>query len=142
MVLWSQDVLYGGPFNAGYPGWEEFFNIGAHPGEPVSLPTPLVALHTPLVIAGVAGAVPMAVALSEADPDAARLALGLFAIALMNLRVVPAVSPLYDVVWSLRFMLPAMVAMFVLLAAICVMAARTLSRWHKALTAGSRSCRS
>ena len=134
MVLWSQDVLYGGPFNAGYPGWEEFFSTDRIPGNLSLYPRLLVAVHTPLAIAGLAGAVPLAIALSPDDPGAARLTLGLVAIVLMNFALyLPYLS--YDHVWSLRFMLPAIVALFVLLAAISIVAARAVSRWHKALAA-------
>jgi hypothetical protein len=117
LVLWSQDVLYGSPFESGYVGAADFFRLERIPINARFYPSLLLDLYTPAVFAGVL-MVPIALRRARRSAEsfrAAVIAVAAVAIVLVNYALyLPYLT--FDG-WSwLRFMLPAMTMIFVLFA--------------------------
>jgi hypothetical protein len=125
-VLWTQAVMYGHPLEPGYPGWEAFYRVAHLPANAVNYPRFLFAIHTPLVLLGLA--TPLLLSRTWQDrPGAMRSARSAVTLALLTFAIYLPYLP-FDDPHSLRFMLPAVTALFVLLAAGTVVAARGLLR--------------
>ena len=137
LVLWSNTVFYGGPLEAGYKGSAEFFKW-AHVVPNLTLyPTWLFEVHSVAALAGLA-IVPVALWQARSSPEAhARMVTAVSAVALVALNLALIVPYLTFAQWTyLRFVLPAMAALFVLLAALVTSVARALARgrWTRVLT--------
>jgi hypothetical protein len=117
IVLWSQAALYGGALTPGYPGYETFFSLARVPANALLYPGMIAGVHTPLIFAGLA-LLPWALLhLRRADSDwtAAAVAVAAAAIAAINYGLyLPYLS--YTTWDSLRFVLPALIALFILFA--------------------------
>lgn len=136
LVLWSNTVLYGGPLEAGYKGAAEFFRW-AHVGPNLRLyPSWIVEVHSWAAFTGLA-VLPAALWKARASAlsqSAATVALAAAAMATLNLALI--LPYLNFAQWTyLRFLLPAMTALFVLLGGAVVWAARWLSGWARPLAA-------
>lgn len=138
VVAWSQTVLYGGPLVPGYVEWQGFFRA-AHIAPNIEMyPRLLMHLHTPLVFAGLAGVLLVRRRGDVAvDRRAGALALSAAAVLVVNAAVYLPYLSLDD--WPfLRFLLPGLVALFILFAAVIVRLADWLaarSRWLVPLAA-------
>jgi hypothetical protein len=129
LVLWSNALFFGGPFEAGYKGAEEFFKW-EHVAPNLRLyPSWLVEVHSGWAFAGLA-AIPMAMAKGARTVDGRRsivVAISALGIVLINLAVI--VPYLVFNQWSyLRFVLPAIAALFLLFSAALVWFAREAGR--------------
>lgn len=119
LVLWSQAVLYGGPLNSGYPAsLDYFFQLDRIPYNARFYPAQFVALHTALPFAGLLLA-PLLARGWRRDRTSYRAALIVWtAVGVMAINLTLYLAYLSFNDWqSLRFMLPAMLALFVLFAA-------------------------
>jgi 4-amino-4-deoxy-L-arabinose transferase-like glycosyltransferase len=137
LVLWSNTVFYGGPLEAGYKGAAEFFkwehvlpNLALYPGW-------LFEVHSPVAVAGLL-MLPVALWRARSAPeDRARMVVAVSAVALVALNLLLIVPYLVFAQWTyLRFVLPAMAALFILLSALVVWVAAGLAhgRWTRWLT--------
>ena len=137
LVLWSNTVFYGGPFEAGYKGSAEFFKWEHVVPNLKLYPTWLFEVHSVAALAGLA-IVPAAVWRARSSPEAhAGMVTAVSAVALVALNLALIVPYLTFTQWTyLRFVLPAMAALFVLLAALVSSAAGALARgrWTRLLT--------
>jgi hypothetical protein len=125
-VLWTQAVMYGHSLEPGYPGWEAFYRLDHVPANAGNYPRFLFAIHTPLVLVGLA--TPHLLSRTGRDcGNAVHDAWSAAAVALLTFALYLPYLPADDP-HDLRFMLPAVTALFVLLAAGTVVAARVLSR--------------
>jgi 4-amino-4-deoxy-L-arabinose transferase-like glycosyltransferase len=124
-VLWTQAAMYGHPLEPGYPGWEAFYRLAHIPANIRNYPRFLFAVHTPLVLLGLAS--PLLIATAGAWPGAGHVAWSGVALTLLTFALYLPYLP-YDDPHSLRFTLPAVSALFVLLAVGTVVAARGLAR--------------
>jgi hypothetical protein len=126
LVLWSNTMLFGGPLEAGYKGAAGFFRWEHVWPNLVRYPSWLIDVHSVVAMAGFA-AVPLALWRRSAEGrHAAAVALSATAFVVLNLAII--VPYLNFEQWTyLRFVLPAMVALFVLLAALAVWTAEWLA---------------
>lgn len=124
-VLWTQAMMYGHPLEPGYPGWEAFYRLAHIPANIRNYPRFLFAVHTPLVLLGLASPLLLA-RTASGRPGASHVAWSGAALTLLTFALYLPYLP-FDDPHSLRFMLPAVTALFVLLAAGTVVAARVLS---------------
>lgn len=137
LVLWSNTAFYGGPFEAGYKGAAEFFTWAHVVPNLERYPSWLLQVHSPLALFGL---VLLPVVLwrarrSPVDTQAAVIAVSAAALVVVNLLLI--VPYLVFEQWTyLRFVLPGMVALFVLLAALVVSSARAAwqGRWTRWLS--------
>lgn len=132
LVLWSNAVFFGSPLDAGYKGSAEFFRWAHVRPNLDRYPAWLLQVHSWGAFVGLAAPVLAFVAPSARACRGARVvALSALAFVLANLALI--VPYLVFEQWSyLRFVLPGMVALFVLLAAAIAWTARTLwerGRW-------------
>lgn len=133
MLLWSQRVLYGGYLTPGYVGFESFFRIENIKQNLALYPRQLLTIHTPLIFTGLVSAVFLIARRTRETmaPQSRRLVVGLISIAILNyVSYLPYMT--YDEIAFVRFMLPALLALMVLLAAVTVQVARHVSprtRW-------------
>jgi hypothetical protein len=118
IVVWSQALLYGNPLAPGYVGWEAFYQLD-HIRPNVRIYRQLLAMtHTLLPLAGLA-TVPI-VFLDKPRaflPQARIIALSAAAIVLTTLALYLPYLP-FDNWPFLRFLLPGLVALFVLFASL------------------------
>ena len=118
MILWAQAVLYGHPLRPGYAGSAEFFTFTVEriTGNLRTWATLLTRVHSPAVFAGLV-TVPLFLFRRHDTPETRRSAVvawsALGLIAVNYALYLPFFSPLDDVT-ALRYMLPAMTALFVL----------------------------
>lgn len=118
LLLWTQAVLYGSPFASGYPGADTFFRLERVPVNAQNYATMLVDLHGWLSLAGL-GFVPFAFAQRPREVGGLRpwvLAVTAVGILLANYAVLLPYLTFEGWFW-LRFLLPGMLALFVLLSA-------------------------
>ncbi len=118
VVAWSQAVLYGGPFVPGYVEWQNFYRVEHVASNLRMYPRLLIDLHSPLIFGGALALVP--IWRRTADPAIARRrrAIGLSAVAFIVVNVANYLPYLSLDHWPfLRFLLPAVTALFVLVAA-------------------------
>ena len=121
LVVWTQWVLYGGPFVPGYVEWQGFFRV-AHVAPNLELyPRLIMNLHTPLLLLGVLGV------LVKPSP----VGWSAFGVLVLNLAIYLPYLSLDD--WPfLRFLLPGLTALFMLFSALVVGIGEwlaTRSRW-------------
>jgi hypothetical protein len=119
LVMWSQAVLYGGPFTSGYPAsLDFFFQTDRIPYNARFYPRQFVALHTALPFAGVLVA-PLLTRGWRRDATRTRAALIVWtAVSVIAINMALYLAYLTFTNWqTLRFMLPAMLALFLLFAA-------------------------
>jgi hypothetical protein len=119
MVWWSQAVLYGHPFQSEYEATVDyFFSVDRIPANAVLYPRLLVALHSWLIVGAV---VTVPLAIRHARRDAARYEGAVVALTAVGLIAVNYPLHLayltYEGWYWLRFLLPALLAIFVLFAA-------------------------
>ncbi len=120
ILMWSQAVLYGGPLNSGYPAsLAYFFSVDRIPQNARLYPILFSRLHTALPALGLL-AVPLVLKRARTIAGGDRKPLVVFtavAIILVNYLLYLAYLTFED--WqSLRFVLPAMFALFVLFAGV------------------------
>jgi hypothetical protein len=136
LVLWSNTLLYGGPLEAGYKGAAEFWRW-AHVGPNLErYPAWLFQVHSKAALLGLA-ALPLAFVERIAGDRRQRVVVAVSAVALVLVSLATILPYLNFEQWTyLRFVLPAMAALFVLLGALIVWLARLLagSRWTPWLT--------
>jgi MFS family permease len=136
LVMWSNTMLFGGPLEPGYKGAAEFWRWG-HVGPNLQrYPGWLFQIHSRAALLGLA-AVPLAFVdrLVAGRRRAIVFAISGLAIVVVNFAsILPYLN--FEQWTYLRFVLPAMAALFVLLGALIVWLARLLrrSRWTMALT--------
>jgi hypothetical protein len=118
LVLWSQAVLYGGALVSGYPAsLDYFFSVDRIPQNAPLYPALFTQLHTALPALGLL-ALPLVVKRSHGDGKRARLvAFTAAGIIVVNYALYLAYLT-FDHWLYLRFMLPAMLGLFVLFAAV------------------------
>jgi len=119
LVLWSQAMLYGSPMQSGYRApLEYFFNTARIPHNARFYPTLLLDLHSAVAFAGLLF-VPLALRRARLGPSHYRAAVvtaGAVGFVAVNYALfLPYLS--HEGPQWLRFMLPAMLALFLLLAA-------------------------
>ena len=127
IVGWSQRELYGGVFTPGYPGAEVFFRREHIPLNLKTYPKNLMAVHTPIVFAGLVWALAF-LATRRLSGEPARVAGALCALVVVNYTLYLPYLPYNDIAY-LRFVLPALAAMFILLAGACAWMARSV--WQR-----------
>jgi hypothetical protein len=118
ILLWSQDVLYGSPFSTGYRAADTFFRMDRIPMNAAHYPRMLIELYGWPVLAGLA-LVPFAFQLRRRDRSPATPAIVVIAAAavvLVNYAVLLPYLTFQGWYW-LRFLLPALLSLFILLAA-------------------------
>jgi hypothetical protein len=130
LVVWSQAVLYGSPFTPGYVEWESFFSadrIGPNSRMYLRL---LAAAHTVLPLAGLAMTPLVMLSRDGMFSSKARVvASSATAIVLANFVLyLPYLS--FDRWPFLRFLLPGLVALFVLFGSLVALVTRRL--WRRA----------
>jgi hypothetical protein len=132
LLAWSQLVLYGSALKSGYPGFENFFSRDRIAINAEVLVRNLATLHSPFVFLGLAAVVPLYFTRAERDRRSLVVVVALMLIALINYALyLPYLT--FDDVWSTRFLLPAQVALFVLLAAAVNDAVIAVSRLARVL---------
>jgi hypothetical protein len=133
LVLWSQAELYGHPLQNGYRvPMDYFFNLGRVPYNAGLYPRMLAELHSWVAFAGLLW-VPFAVRGMRSSREAyARGLLTLSAVAMIIVNYALFLPYLTYVGWFwLRFLLPALLALFLLLAAaVDHLRLRLQPRWH------------
>lgn len=118
LVLWSQALLFGGPFESGYfEGLSWMFAVEHVPKNLVLIPTFLTMLHGKGVFVGLLTPVLLAWRpnVTTGLPQARMVAWSALAIALVTFLTYLPYFPYQDPVF-VRFQLPAITAMFVLMA--------------------------
>ena len=133
MVLWSQAVLYGGALNSGYPAsLDFFFNTERIPFNARIYPLMFARLHTWLPMIGVA-MLPVAIVRARRRAGSrvsVVVAIGAAGIIAINDALYLAYLSFED--WqSLRFLLPAMLALFVLFAAVLAEIGGVIARYRR-----------
>lgn len=132
LVAWSQLLLYGSPLKTGYIGFEGFFSrdrIGVNAEVYVRN---LVALYSPFVFLGLAASVPLYFTRDERSRRPFVVMVALIVMIVINYALyLPYMT--YDDIWSTRFLLPAQVALFILLAATTRDAIVAVSRLSRVL---------
>lgn len=117
MVLWSQAVQYGNPFTPGYSEFGTFFSAERVVANLAFYPRLLIDQHTWLVLAGMA-MVPFALGRARRSADGMRpavISLAALGVILINYALyLPYLS--FEGWWWLRFMLPALLSLFILFA--------------------------
>jgi hypothetical protein len=132
LLLWSQSVLYGGPLKTGYPGFENYFSRERIALNAEVYVRNLSTLHSPFLFLGLLAAIPLYFTRDERSRDRLSVMIGLIAIVVINYALyLPYMT--YDDIWSTRFLLPAQVALFVLLATAAADAAVAVSRLARVL---------
>lgn len=133
LVFWSQAVLYGSALQSGYRvPLTDFFNTERIPVNARLYPAMLWQLHSGIAFLGLVF-VPVAVMrarLGERQRHAAIVACGAAGMIAINYALYLAYLTYEGWLW-LRFMLPAMLALFVLLAALLEELRRTFSHWRR-----------
>ena len=123
MVLWSHDALYLSPFTPGYPGPGTYFSWDNFPINLGMYPRLLVIEHSPAILLGLAAA-PWWQRLArprDPDPDRERGRIVGAAVTLAGLNLAAYLLYLpYDNWGYLRFMAPALFALFTLFGAAVV----------------------
>ena len=109
LVAWSQAVLYGHPLEPGYPGWEEFYRTAHVSANVANYSRFLFAVHTPLMVAGLATPLLRQGVRLDDVPTSRRAAWSAVTFAVVAFAVYLPYTP-YDDPHYLRFMLPAVVA--------------------------------
>lgn len=137
MVVWSQTALYGTPFRPGYVGGSDFYRLEYIVPSLTLYPRLLMFVHTPLLFTGLIACAALVIPRVRArlDQGAPAVALTATAFVVMNYALYLPYLPLDDV-FSVRYVLPAMMALCVLLAGFTIHAARALravSPWLAAL---------
>lgn len=127
MVMWTQAVLYGGPFTPGYVEWETFYRVEHIAANLRLYPRLLSQMHTLVPAAGFLLALAAWTGRPRGLAPSARLvARSAGAMALVNLALLLPYLALDH--WSyLRFLLPGLAAMFVLFAGGLVLTARAVA---------------
>ncbi|MCC6990670.1 MAG: glycosyltransferase family 39 protein [Acidobacteria bacterium] len=118
LVMWTQTALYGGPFQTGYiGGWDWMFASAHIPKNLVLIPGFLMLLHSPAIFLGLLAPLLLALAPRRDDvhPQARLVAWSALAFAVVNLLIYLPYWPYEDPAF-VRFQLPALAALFVLLA--------------------------
>jgi hypothetical protein len=137
VVLWSNALFYGGPFEAGYKASEVFFQW-AHVAPNLSLyPSWLIEVHSAGAFAGLI-AVPMAMAKGARTVDGRRsivVAMSALAIIVVNVALIVLYLPPNQWI-ALRFVLPAVAALFLLLSAAVVWIAQWAAQIWRPLAIG------
>lgn len=121
----SQRELYGGFFRPGYESFSFYFQRAHVPLNLVAYPKDLANAHTPVLFLG------LICSFVLFRPGRAPLAAALCALVVANIALYLPYSP-YTGIWFLRFVLPALVALLVLLAGVSVWLAEVAaqqSRW-------------
>lgn len=123
IVLWSQAVLYGSPFESPYPGWQQFFSRAHIPSNLRTYPRLLAETHTLLPLAGLL-VVPAALFSRRVLSRPARvIALSAGAILVVNIALYLPYLP-YDHWPFLRFLLPGLAALFIAFAGVVAFVTR------------------
>jgi hypothetical protein len=127
LVMWSQAVLYGDPLTPGYPGWQALFSRAYITTNLQLYPRLFAASHSYLPLVGLI-ALPMAWGkASTAEGRRFRtVAISAVAMMLVNVAVYLPYAP-YDQWPFLRFLLPGIAALFVLLGGVLALATRALA---------------
>jgi hypothetical protein len=128
LVLWSNAMLFGGALEAGYKGAADFFRW-AHIGPNLErYPAWLFQVHSKASLLGLA-AVPVAFVRSIVPERRAAVVVALSGAALAAVNLAFMLPYLNFEQWTyLRFVLPGMVALFVLLGGLIEWLARSLAR--------------
>ena len=123
LLAWSQWALFGHPLSVGYPGAEAFYQVAHIAQNLVIYPRLLLAEHGPWLFFGLL--LPLVWCIVEPRPprEASRAAWSAVAVAALTVAIYLPYLP-YDNRLFLRFMLPALVALFCLLSATVVLLAR------------------
>jgi len=118
LVLWSQAVLYGSPFKLGYSSVNTFFSLDRVANNLVAYPRWLGDLHTWLPLVGLVSGPALVWRLPRRSsrPSPRAIALVAVAIILINYALYLPYTTFQGWGW-LRFLLPALLALFVLAAA-------------------------
>jgi hypothetical protein len=132
VIAWSQAVLYGGPTEPGYPGWQAFYRLSHVWPNLLTYPRMIASVHSPLVYVGliVAPFLWPIVGRGARSPEDV-VAWSAIGMASLSFGVYLPYLP-YDDLEFLRFFIPSLAAVFVLLAATVTEIARRLfvrSRW-------------
>jgi hypothetical protein len=118
ILMWTQNVLYGSPFKTGYVAADTFFRLERIPANIVHYPRLLIDLYGWLVLSGLA-LVPFAFRLppsNDSDVPPWVVVFGAVGILLANYAVLLPYLTFEGWYW-LRFLLPGLLALFVLFAA-------------------------
>ncbi len=115
-VAWIQNAMYGSPFSTGYGGMQALFSSGRVAANLERYPAWLVETHTPIV------------ALALAAPIVVRRKREALLLLLFALGVLAAYLPyvVFEEWWYLRFLLPGLPVLFVLLGCVAAWGASRL----------------
>lgn len=134
LVLWSQAVLYGHPLTPGYGGYAAFFSLERVGVNAAVYPALLVSLHTALPLAGFAMIVLAWRLRSRGVLPPRSLAIALTAFGFVAVNYALFLPYLTYTGWdTLRFVLPGLVALFVLFAALLDRVRASLARRSRVL---------
>lgn len=133
IVGWSQHELYGGFFKPGYPGYEVFFRRDHILPNLTGYPRNLMTVHTPVIFLGLICAFVFVLRRSD-HREPARVAGALCGIAFLNYALYLPYLPFYGDIAYLRFVLPALSALLLLLAGITAWLAEAAWRQWRLLT--------
>jgi hypothetical protein len=132
VLAWSQAELYGSPFRPGYVTAETYFSVANIRHNAAHYPRILIVLHTPLVLLGLAATALLLWPRVRATLDLRAQAVVISATAFVAITYALYLPYMqFQDLLSLRFMLPAMVALFILLAGVLArlsLAVRSRSR--------------
>ncbi len=134
VVAWSQNELYGSPFRTGYLTPQTYFQVANIWLNAEFYPRLLMTVHTPLLLLAWPAAVVLWRSPANQAVDIRARAVMLSAsgfIALTYLLYLPYTQ--YDTLFSLRFMLPAIVALFILFAGVLTRAAAAVKSRSRVL---------
>jgi hypothetical protein len=134
LLAWSQAVLYGGALTPGYPAFDSFFSADRIAPNARVYIGHLAAAHSFFFFIGLVVAIPLYFTRGTRDAVALRTLVALVAIALLNFALYLPYTT-YMGISYIRFMLPAHVAMVVLLAATLSDAAVAAAKLWKPLAA-------
>jgi len=137
LVMWTQYLLYGGLFAPSYrSAWDWMFSTSYIPRNLELAPGFLTALHSRVAFAGLL--TPLLVGIGPGRRDATdeqrRIAIACLAVAVINFLLYLPYYP-YEDPHSIRFQMPAVVCLFVLLAGLSAWLWRRLRAWTPALAA-------
>jgi hypothetical protein len=129
IVMWSQVVRFGAPLNSGYPASLDFlFNVNRIPQNAQGYPARFVRLHSWLPLTGLL-MVPIVFARRASTISRTPLVVALGAVGMIGVNYALYLAYLTFEDWqSLRFMLPAILAVFVLFAGLLDAGARLVLR--------------